>query len=332
MRPLREVRTLSSISSRLKVDPGKLIAGLRREDVESNKSIADFLEANYPHAFIDDEENEIATDVAEESTDLEDADADDDNKRVSRPKQKYDRNIRPIKTYVRRRDEEYGSRDCRVMRTYFSMIPGILYGSDPAVGVSSHNRDSKTLIKTPLGELQRETDMYHRSFESRVYDLTVYEDKYDTVGKIHRVTPRDLQRHPIHDTVFYCANFCRYHPGRPLSIPIVNINVEESAALKRDGFIVQINRYVECLVDDGVDIPERIELECTGLGYRDVIRTDRLILPDGVRFSENVQKKGKEFIVGVVFGKSRGSLKDEEAEAVAEPQPKKKKEKVEKED
>jgi len=177
--------------------------------------------------------------------------------------------------------------------------------------VYSHQPESKTFIKTPWRYIQSETERYHRHFESRVYDLTVYQSPDDDVGEVHRVLPRDVQRHPWKTGIFYCVNYCRYHAGRPIKIPVVYINEEESNALKHDGFIVPIQRYVECFVDDGVPIPERIELECTGLKFKEVIRTDRLIVPDGVRFSDRVLERGREYIVGVVFGKGR----DEKEEA-----------------
>lgn len=237
----------------------------------------------------------------------------------------YPRNIRPITAYLRDVINEEGSRSCEKLRIKEKMIPGLLYGGNPALSIFSHQSSSKVYIKTPLPNLQREMDRYHRTFESRVYDLTIYDKQYDDEdntndrndGIVHRVTPQNLQKHPVHNTVYYCANFLRYHPGRPLKLPIEYINEEESPALKRDGFIVPINRYVECLIEDDVDIPEKIEMECTGLNYKDVIRTDRLILPDGVKLSNRVIKKGKEFLVGVVFGKSRGAIAKEEEEAAA---------------
>jgi hypothetical protein len=54
-------------------------------------------------------------------------------------------------------------------------------------------------------------------------------------------------------------------------------------------------------VEDGVPIPEKLELECTGLQLREVARLDRIIFPDGVRISKLV--KPKFFIVGTVFGR-----------------------------
>jgi hypothetical protein len=88
---------------------------------------------------------------------------------------------------------------------------------------------------------------------------------------------------------------------------VAYVNEEESPALKRDGFILPLKRYIECFVEDGAPIPERLDLECSGLRFKDVIRKDRVALPDGVRFSDRVERRGREFLIGVVFGRSRGA-------------------------
>lgn len=219
-------------------------------------------------------------------------------------------NIRELSCLKRDPVEEEGSRTCRRLRNE-RFIPGLLYGGNPSLNIFSHDASSQTFIKTPWTLLQRELDLYHRNFECRVYDLTVYEDQEDTVGEVHRVLPRDVQRHPVMSTIF-CCNFLRYFPGRPIKIPIVYVNEEESPAMKRGGFIAPISRHVECVVEDGVPIPERLELECTGLRIKEVVRMDRIVFPDGVKPSHRVDLK--QFLVGTVFGKRMADEVDEEAE------------------
>ena len=77
---------------------------------------------------------------------------------------------------------------------------------------------------------------------------------------------------------------------------------EESAAMKRGGFIAPITRHVTCIVEDGVPIPEKIELECTDVKLKEVIREERLIFPEGVSMSPTVDREL--FLVGTVFGRS----------------------------
>eukprot|EP00977_Amphora_coffeiformis_P030394 scaffold46660_cov199-Amphora_coffeaeformis.AAC.4 len=201
-------------------------------------------------------------------------------------------------------------------------IPGLLYGSDPTRGILSQQPESKTFVKTQWNLLERELDRYHRDIDARVYELTVLRDEDNEddndeqqqqqqqqhsthpVMDPQLVVPANVQRHPVQSKL-YCANFVRYHPGRPLKLPIAQINTEESPALKREGYLIPIERRIECWVDDGVDIPEAIELECTGLQFRDVVRMDRLVLPEGVHLTNRVKKRGREFIVAVVDGRAR---------------------------
>ena len=116
------------------------------------------------------------------------------------------------------------------------------------------------------------------------------------------VIPSDLQMHPVQHTT-YCLNFIRYHPNKPIKIPIRLINEEESPTIKRGGFLSMVNRFIECLVDDNAPIPEYIDLECTGLRQKDVVRRERMIIPEGVTIHPRVPD---DFLVGTVFG-SRGT-------------------------
>lgn len=296
--------------SSLQQDPSHFVQGLTKEKAESDAATIAFLQSNYPRVFQTKTENEVG--IKEPKI--------DENERLmktvatnevanisssSTTNTANELNIRPLTCYLRDPETESGSRSSEWLRQE-RMIPGLLYGGDASLGIRSDQPDSKTFIKTPWRLLQAELDRYHRSFESRVYDLTVLEHPDDTSGgTVHRVIPQNVQRHPVKETI-YCANFCRYHAGRPIRLPLVYVNEEESPALKRDGFILPIQRFVECFVAEGTPIPECIELECTNLQFKEVIRVDRLLLPDNVQLSRRVLKRGDDFILGVVHGKNRG--------------------------
>lgn len=314
----------SSVNQSLE-DPGKLVAGLTAEEAEANPEISDFLRSNFGEDTTGDEDItsgiQIPSEVLREFG-IEDDEAATPDKKYGDPRvdaglgnaEQEKLNIRVLKTYLR---TEEGSRPCRRLRNN-SMIPGILFGSDPTSEILSSDSSSKVLLKTPWPELQRELDRYHRRFESRVYDLTVFEDESDTEGTVHRVVPSSVQRHPVQGSI-YCANFLRYHPGRPLKIPLAYINKEESQALKRDGYIIPVTKHVECFVEEGVPIPDVLEVECTGLKLKDVIRIDRLIFPDGVKPIDTLDLRN--FVIGPVRGGRGASTSDdgnEESEAEEE--------------
>lgn len=272
-------------------DPSRYVSGVTNEDLEKDPVLAAYFAANFP----EDEPILMGKPLVGEEKDIS-------------------LNIRELRCLKRDPEDEEGSRGSRRLR-HDRFIPGLVYGSDPVKGILANDPSSKIFIKTPWNLLQRELDLYHRNFESRVYDLTVYEDPEDMVGTVHRVMPRDVQRHPIQHTI-YCSNFLRYFPGRPIKIPIVYINVEESPVMKRGGFIAPINRHLEVVIEDGVPIPERLELDCTGFKVKQVIRSERIIFPDGVKPSRRV--KLDHFLVGTVFGKRMQGEEDEVAPAAGE--------------
>jgi len=303
----RSVSSSSTASSKL--DPGKLVAGLTVEEIEANPDIEDFFRSNFRN---DDEisDEEVTSGIVIPIEILRKFGIEENNQVVANDGKRYgdprvdaglgnveqqSLNIRVLKTYLR---AEEGTRSSNHLRNN-SIIPGILFGSDPYLNILSSNSSSKVLLKTPWAELQRELDRYHRRFESRVYDITVYENDSDIDGTVHRVVPSSVQRHPVQGTI-YCANFLRYHAGRPLKIPLTYINEEESPALKRDGYIIPVNKYVECFVEQGMSIPDALEVECTGLHVKDVVRMDRVIFPDGVKPIDRLNLK--DFVVGPVRG------------------------------
>jgi large subunit ribosomal protein L25 len=309
-------RCFSSVTASINVDPSKLVQGVTRERLAQEPELMEYMKANFPEAFA--EEGDGALD------EIFEIDYDEllgrkpklkkkkeDVARAKRVEVLYPHNIRPLTSYLRDSEHDEGTRNSRRLR-WEGFKPGLLYGGDPNLGIFSHQPESKIFIKTPWKLLQSELDRYHRSFESRVYDLTLLSSPDDdSGGVVHRVTPQNVQWHPVMRDI-YCANFIRYHPGRPLKLPIRFINQEESVALKRDGFIVPIQRFVECLVEDGVDIPESIDVDCSGLQVRQVIRLGKLIIPDGVRISERVLKKSVDFIAGIVYGKGLGDDEEED--------------------
>ncbi|KAI2492412.1 5S rRNA binding protein [Fragilaria crotonensis] len=250
------------------VEPWKFVQGLSAEDVAKNETIAAFLRANFK---------------AEE--DLSPAGRVDD----------------AVKAVANEAVE-------KMMQAILISEKSVVSGDIP---LKKRDHDVAetfaTTLKSLVFSMERELDLYHRSFESRVYDLTVFEDETDTEGTVHRVVPTNVQRHPIQNKLF-CVNYLRYHALRPIQIPIVYVNEEESPAMKRGGFIAPVKRYVSCTVEEGVPIPERLELECTGLQLRDVVRLDRVVFPEGVRMSKRV--KPERFVIGTVFGRRADQADD----------------------
>ena len=304
---------MSSNSPKKSNDPSKHVYGVTPELLEKDPLVAEYYAANFPiseQGQRDDDSSSFASNALFPEEELDGEEPAQEDVMKPRSNEKYPRNIRPLSTFLR---EGEGSRRGRYLR-YHKLIPGLVHGStiDEKKRIPGSEPPSKIMIQTPWKLLEKELDRYHRNFESRVYDLTIYRDEEDNEGFIERVIPQSVQRHPIQNKI-YCANFCRYHPGRAIPLPITYINEEESPALKREAFIIPIQRKIWCTVEDGVDIPESLDLECTGLRLKQVIRLDRLILPDGVRFSKEIEKKRDDTIIGVVQGRARDEADDEAA-------------------
>jgi len=307
-----ESASASSFDSKLE-DAGKLVAGLTSQEVESNPEIKEFLRSKLSLGNNGDADISSGVSISAEvlrqfGVEAEEVTASD--RKCGDPRvdaglgdaEQDGLNIRVLRAYLRSHDES--NKHLR----YNGIIPGILYGSDPSLKILSSDPSSNTLLQTPWSELQRELDRYHRRFESRVYDLSVFENEDDTEGTVHRVVPSSIQRHPVKGSI-YCANFLRYHAGRPLKIPLTYDNEEESPALKRDGFIIPVKKYVECFIEEGVAIPDAIRVECTGLQVKDIIRMDRLIFPDGVKPIDKLNLDS--FVVGPVRGGRSANTADD---------------------
>jgi Ribosomal protein TL5, C-terminal domain len=268
-------------------DPAKYVHGLTPEIVANDPKIAAFLEANF-------------SDGEGESEEYYEAPAPPPAKKE---KIVYARNIRPITAYLRDSVKEEGSRRSRILREN-GMIPGVLHGSDPARGIASRDRSSRVFVKTPWPLLQREFDLFHRGFEARVYNLTIYKDESDTEGSSQLVIPGSVNRHPGKNAVF-CVNYVRYHAGKPIVIPFKYVNEEESPAIKREGYMLPIKRNLEVIIEEGADIPEYLPIDLAGVDFKQVVKLDRLVMPEGLRMTKRQEAKTENFIVGVMYGRSR---------------------------
>jgi len=262
-------------------EPSMYVTGVSSQELEKNSEIAAFYAAN----FVEEDylkfsrESRKAKKVAEQDSEV----TDDDNLSAKL-------NIRSLECEIRDSVTEEGSRGCRKLRQRSLMIPGVLYGT----GIGTNER---IFVKTQLKNIQREMDLYRHSFQSRVYELAVLGTDMEPTLAV----PSDLQMHPIKNKP-YCVNYLRYYPGREIEIPVLYVNEEESATLKRGGFIVPLKRKIPVTIEQGVPIPDFIRLECAGLKRKEVLKVDRLIIPEGVKMCKHVNPKT--FLIGSVFGKA----------------------------
>jgi large subunit ribosomal protein L25 len=141
-------------------------------------------------------------------------------------------------------------------------IPGVVYGEkkDPI----SIEFDSRWLQKN-----------YSSAFYSHLVDL-----KID--GKSERVIPRDIQRHPVSDRPIH-IDFLRVNKDSVLHVfvPLSFINEELSPGIKRGGVLNTVVHELEVSCP-ATHIPEKIEIDMTGMEIHDTVHLTNISLPSDV--------------------------------------------------
>lgn len=143
-------------------------------------------------------------------------------------------------------------------------VPGIIYGGSSAPQAVSF--DAKELARL----------WNTGTFQSHA--LTVELD-----GKKLRAIPRDVQLHPVRDTLVH-VDLLRLEAGGRLAldIPVHFINHADSPGLKRGGVLNIVRHEIElnCPADA---IPEAITIDLTGMDINDSVHINSVQLPEGVK-------------------------------------------------
>ena len=143
-------------------------------------------------------------------------------------------------------------------------VPAIVYGdkSEPAM-ISLDPRELGRALARP-------------GFFATLVDVNI-------AGTTHRTLPRDVQYHPVSDAPLH-VDFMRVVAGAQVTvmIPVVFINHERSAGLRRGGILNIVRHGVEmiCSVDN---IPERLVVSLDGLDIGDSVHIGAVEMPPGAR-------------------------------------------------
>lgn len=133
-------------------------------------------------------------------------------------------------------------------------------------------------------------------------------------GKILKVLPKALQRHPVSDLVIH-ADFMRYDAKRMVNVNVtVNIVGEElSPGIKAGGVLQVIETELEvvCRADS---IPQDITVDVSGLDIGDSIHLSSIKLPEGVKSAVTDRDLT---IASVVSTRTSAVAEDEAADAAA---------------
>lgn len=185
--------------------------------------------------------------------------------------------------------EKSGRAASRALRAA-GLVPAIVYGEDrdPA----QVTVDRRIIIK----ELNR------GSFLGRVYQLQMD-------GKSQSVLPRDIQFHPVSDEPIH-VDFLRLADNARIAVdvPVVFINEEESAGLKRGGILNVVRHEVE-LECPSTAIPEQITVDLAGLDIGATVHISAIDLPEGVTPTIT----DRDFTIATIATPSGGVSDDDDA-------------------
>ncbi len=105
----------------------------------------------------------------------------------------------------------------------------------------------------------------------------------DVDGDQHQTLARDVQLHPVKDTVQH-IDFLRVSSRTKINVEIpVNFINEESAPYANEGGILNVVRYEIGLTCQATNIPEEIDVDLSECNIGDSIKLSELKLPEGTK-------------------------------------------------
>ena len=142
-------------------------------------------------------------------------------------------------------------------------VPAVIYGDkkDP-VGITLESREITRIVHQP-------------GIFGRLLDVQVD-------GKKHTVLTRDVQFHPVTDTILH-MDFLRVTGAAKVavSVAVEFINEDKCPGIKIGG-VLNVVRYEVELLCPATDIPEKITVDLDGLKIGDSVHISTIELPEGV--------------------------------------------------
>ncbi len=145
------------------------------------------------------------------------------------------------------------------------LVPGIVFGGDA----------DPLPINIPFNALLKR--LKAGRFKSTLFNLKV--DGHEDV----RVICRDVQRHIVKDLPTH-VDFMRLRRTTKINlyIPVEFVGEETSPGIKRGGVLTVVRPEIELVVTAG-DIPEKIEVDVSGMAIGDTLTISQVALPEGAK-------------------------------------------------
>lgn len=191
--------------------------------------------------------------------------------------------------------EIFGKNASRRLRKE-GMIPAVLYGGGSSnVPLTLKKQDVFMILRSDTGE----NTVFQVSFDSESRDVMI----------------KELQRDPVTDEILH-ADFVHIAMDKVIQVSVPVVSVGEAVGVKTEGgFVDFITREVEieCLPKD---IPERIEIDISGLHLRQSLKAVDITLPEGVKLitsSDTIL-----VLIEVPLKEEEIEVEEEEEEVIAE--------------
>ena len=191
--------------------------------------------------------------------------------------------------------EIFGKNASRRLRRE-GMIPAVLYGGGSSnVPLTLKKQDVFMILRSDTGE----NTVFQVSFDSESRDVMI----------------KELQRDPVTDEILH-ADFVHIAMDKVIQVSVPLVSVGEAVGVKTEGgFVDFITREVEieCLPKD---IPERIEIDISGLHLRQSLKAVDITLPEGVKLitsSDTIL-----VLIEVPLKEEEIEVEEEEEEVIAE--------------
>lgn len=187
--------------------------------------------------------------------------------------------------------ERVGKGSARAARRA-GLVPAVIYG----------NKQPSRAVTIEKKALNKEIN--RGGFLSKLFTLQMGSRK-------QQVLPRDIHFHPVTGDVEH-IDFLRLADDSTLTIavPVVFLNEEECAGLRRGG-VLNVVRYeveVSCRADA---IPQQIEIDLADLDIGDSVHISAVTLPDGVTPTIT----DRDFTIATIASPTVATEEDEDAEA-----------------
>jgi large subunit ribosomal protein L25 len=133
-------------------------------------------------------------------------------------------------------------------------------------------------------------------------------------GKKVRTLPKDVAFHPVSERPLH-ADFLRVseHAQVHVNVPVVFINEEKSAGLKRGGVLNVVRHELELIVD-AAEIPDDITIDLSGTDVGDSIHISAVTLPKGAKSAID----DRDFTIATIVAPSALKSQEGDSEAAAE--------------